>query len=335
MAGAVGLRDVRYGYAGENHLGAVKDESNPYFTFDASKCIVCSRCVRACEEVQGTFALTIDGRGFASKVSAGREAPSSTPSASPAARACRRARPRRSRRSRSSSSASAERTVLTTCAYCGVGCSFKAELRGDEVVRMVPYKDGGANEGHSLREGPLRLGLRDPQGARRCTPLMRESIDDEWREVSLGGGDLLHRDAPAGDPGRSTASTRSAPSPRRAAPTKRSSRCRRWSARRSGSNNVDTCARVCHSPTGYGLKQTFGTSAGTQDFASVDEADVIVVIGANPTDAHPVFALADEAPAARGCRAHRRRPAPHRPRAHRRTSRPTTTSSSTRRRTSR
>ena len=69
MAGAVGLREVRYGYAGENHLDAAKDASNPYFTFDPSKCIVCSRCVRACEEVQGTFALTIDGRGFAVKAS--------------------------------------------------------------------------------------------------------------------------------------------------------------------------------------------------------------------------------------------------------------------------
>ncbi len=57
-----------------------------------------------------------------------------------------------------------------------------------------------------------------------------------------------------------------------------------------GNNNVDTCARVCHSPTGYGLKQTFGTSAGTQDFRSVAQADVIMVIGANPTDGHPVFA---------------------------------------------
>ena len=71
MAGAVGLREVRYGYEGENHLKAEKDTSNPYFTFDPSKCIVCSRCVRACEETQGTFALTIEGRGFGSKVAAG------------------------------------------------------------------------------------------------------------------------------------------------------------------------------------------------------------------------------------------------------------------------
>ena len=75
MAGVVGLREVRYGYEGENHLNAPKDTSNPYFTFDPSKCIVCSRCVRACEEVQGTFALTIDGRGFASMVSASENQP--------------------------------------------------------------------------------------------------------------------------------------------------------------------------------------------------------------------------------------------------------------------
>src|SRR5271165_6476586 len=71
MAGAVGLRDVRYGYEGANHRAEPKDESNPYFTFEASKCIACSRCVRACEDIQGTFALTLDGRGFASKISAG------------------------------------------------------------------------------------------------------------------------------------------------------------------------------------------------------------------------------------------------------------------------
>ena len=101
MAGVVGLRQVRYGYDGDNHLDAPTDTSNPYFDFDASKCIACSRCVRACGEVQGTFALTIEGRGFDSKVSAGAASSSWTPSACPAVPACRPARPRRSRRSRS------------------------------------------------------------------------------------------------------------------------------------------------------------------------------------------------------------------------------------------
>ncbi|HKH88452.1 MAG TPA: 2Fe-2S iron-sulfur cluster-binding protein, partial [Acidimicrobiales bacterium] len=149
MAGAVGLRDVRYGYAGDNHLDASKDESNPYFTFDPAKCIVCSRCVRACDEVQGTIALTIHGRGFASKVVPG-PAGNFLDSECVSCGACVQVCPTSTLEEKSVISLGVpRRTVLTTCAYCGVGCTFKAELRGDEVVRMVPYKDGGANSGHS------------------------------------------------------------------------------------------------------------------------------------------------------------------------------------------
>ena len=90
-----------------------------------------------------------------------------------------------------------------------------------------------------------------------------------------------------------------------------------------GNNNVDTCARVCHSPTGYGLKTTLGESAGTQAFNSVAQSDVVMVIGANPTDAHPVFASRLEAAAARGRAADRGRPAAHRTGRPARTSRPT------------
>ena len=142
MAGAVGLREVRYGYAGENHLDAKKDKSNPYFTFDPSKCIVCSRCVRACEEVQGTFALTIAGRGFGSVVSPGMEE-SFFSSECVSCGACVQACPTATLNEKSVIAiGTPEHSVVTTCAYCGVGCTFKAEMRGDEVVRMVPYKDG-------------------------------------------------------------------------------------------------------------------------------------------------------------------------------------------------
>src|SRR5271156_5128995 len=157
MAGAVGLREVRYGYDGENHLKAKKDESNPYFTFDPAKCIVCSRCVRACDEVQGTFALTIDGRGFASKVSAGGE--SFLDSECVSCGACVQACPTATLIEKSVVELGVpRRSVETTCAYCGVGCSFRAEMRGDEVVRMVPSKDGGANEGHSCVKGRFAWG---------------------------------------------------------------------------------------------------------------------------------------------------------------------------------
>src|SRR5579859_7970366 len=148
MAGVVGLREVRYGYDGANHFDAVKDTSNPYFTFDPAKCIVCSRCVRACEEVQGTFALTIDSRGFASAVAPGSG--NFFDSECISCGACVQACPTATLSENSIiEHGQPERSVITTCAYCGVGCAFKAELQGNQIVNMMPYKDGKANHGHS------------------------------------------------------------------------------------------------------------------------------------------------------------------------------------------
>jgi formate dehydrogenase major subunit len=288
MSGVVGLREVRYGVGeGENHLDAPKDTSNPYFDFDASKCIVCSRCVRACDEVQGTFALTIDGRGFDSKVSAGGNLFMDSECVS--CGACVQACPTATLEERTVVDLGMpNRSVITTCAYCGVGCSFKAELRGDELVRMVPYKDGGANEGHSCVKGRFAFGYATHPD-RQMNPMVREKITDEWREVSW-------------EEAIGTVATKMRDIQERHGVTSiggiTSSRCtneevyvvQKMVRAAFGNNNVDTCARVCHSPTGYGLKQTFGASAGTQDFKSVAESDVIVVIGANPTDGHPVFA---------------------------------------------
>src|SRR6266851_3995687 len=223
MAGAVGLRDVRYGYQGENHVfaesnGAAnaawmpKDESNPYFTYDPSKCIVCSRCVRAC----------------------------------------------------------------------------KAEMRGEEVVRMVPYKDGKANRGHSCVKGRFAWGYTNHR-ERILHPMIRENIADPWREVSWDEAFAFAASKFKGIQAKYG---------RDAVGGITSSRCtneevfvvQKLIRAGFGNNNVDTCARVCHSPTGYGLSSTFGTSAGTQDFDSVEHSDVVILIGANPTDAHPVFA---------------------------------------------
>ena len=288
MAGAVGLRDVRYGMAGENHLHKGKDESNPYFTFDASKCIVCSRCVRACSEVQGTFALTIAGRGFGSEVSPSEQQPF-LESECVSCGACVQACPTATLQEKSVINLGVpSRKVKTTCAYCGVGCSFTAELRGDEVVRMVPDKQGGANAGHSCVKGRFAWGYAQHQD-RVTTPMIRDSIQDEWRAVDWDEAITFAAD-------RLKAIKRTHGVDAIGGIT--SSRCtneevyvvQKMVRAAFGTNNVDTCARVCHSPTGYGLKQTFGTSAGTQDFASVAHADMVMVIGANPTDAHPVFA---------------------------------------------
>ncbi|CCA93009.1 formate dehydrogenase subunit alpha [Novosphingobium sp. PP1Y] len=288
QAGAVGLRDVRFGYEGENHLEGCKDESNPYFTFDPAKCIVCSRCVRACDETQGTLALTVDGRGFASKIAASQDEDFLS-SECVSCGACVQACPTSALIENTViEKGTPDRAVVTTCAYCGVGCTFRAEMRGEELVRMVPWKDGKANHGHSCVKGRFAWGYAR-HGDRIVNPMVRSSVDEPWREVSW--------EEAIGHVAREFRRIQNAYGTRSIGGIT-SSRCtneetflvQKLVRQGFGNNNVDTCARVCHSPTGYGLKTTFGTSAGTQDFDSVQHADVILVIGANPTDGHPVFA---------------------------------------------
>ena len=314
MVEAVGVHEVRYGFDGANHVHALmpdredkeatnyghatrpktnplfraRDESNPYFSFDASKCIVCSRCVRACDEQQGTLALTIQGRGFESAMVASQNE-GFMDSECVSCGACVQACPTMALTEKSLLALGApERSIVTTCAYCGVGCSFRAELKGELVVRMVPNKDGHANHGHSCVKGRFAIGyVTHPD--RITKPMIRAKISDPWREVSWDeaiaytASEFKRIQAKYG---------------RDSIGGITSSRCtneetylvQKLVRAGFGNNNVDTCARVCHSPTGYGLKQTLGESAGTQDFDSVMQADVIMVIGANPTDGHPVFA---------------------------------------------
>jgi len=292
LAIRTGVAEVRYGRSGANHLDDVADATNPYFIYDPKACIVCSRCVRACDDIQGSFALTVEGRGFDSRIVPGPT--SFLDSECVSCGACVQTCPTDALTEASVISLGMPtRSVITTCAYCGVGCSFKAEVKdapdggAPEVVRMMPWKDGGANEGHSCVKGRFAYGYASHPD-RQLHPMVRESIDDEWRVVSweeaiataANGLRALQEKYGVGSIGGIS-----------------SSRCtneevyvvQKMVRAAFGNNNIDTCARVCHSPTGYGLNQTFGTSAGTQDFESVDHADVMLLIGANPTDAHPVF----------------------------------------------
>jgi len=288
MVDAVGITEVRYGFDGAGHRQEAKDESNPYFTFDPAACIVCSRCVRACDEQQGTLALAVEGRGFASRIVASQDE-GFMQSECVSCGACVQACPTTALTEKSLlAMGPAENSAITTCAYCGVGCSFRAETRGEEVIRMVPNKDGKANHGHSCVKGRFAIGYATHKD-RILNPMIRAKISDPWREVSWE--EAINHAA-------SEFKRIQAKYGRDSIGGITSSRCtneetylvQKLVRAGFGNNNVDTCARVCHSPTGYGLKQTLGESAGTQDFDSVMQADVIMIIGANPTDGHPVFA---------------------------------------------
>ena len=290
VARTVGLTETSYATDRAREPMA-RDESNPYFTFDPEQCIVCSRCVRACDEVQGTFALTVQGRGLASKIAASEDQPFFE-SECVSCGACVEACPTTALMEKSVVRLGPpERAVTTTCAYCGVGCSLQAEVRGTdaatEVVRMVPNREGDANHGHACVKGRFAYGYAT-HADRALKPMVRKSIREEWREVSwqeaigYAASEIRRIQAQYG---------------RDSVGGITSSRCtneetflvQKLVRAAFGNNNVDTCARVCHSPTGYGLKSTLGESAGTQAFTSIAKADVIMVVGANPTDGHPVF----------------------------------------------
>ena len=186
---------------------------------------------------------------------------------------------------------------MTTCAYCGVGCSFKAEMRGEELVRMVPCKDGKANHGHSCVKGRFAWGYATHQD-RILKPMIRDKITDPWREVSLGRGHRLRGARVQAHPGelrpRLDRRHHLLPLHERGNLPRAEAGARRLrqQQRRHLRPRLPFADRLRP-------KTTFGTSAGTQDFDSVEQADVHHGHRRQPDRRPSGVRLADEAAAAR------------------------------------
>jgi formate dehydrogenase major subunit len=290
LALACGVDKVRYSGGAYSKRVSVRDDSNPFFTFDNAACISCARCVRACDEIQGTHALTMIGRGFSSRPAAGAgalmgEATAFATSNCVSCGACVKECP---------TGALTEETVLTqgiptqtvrtTCAYCGVGCAFDAGVRDGRVVVMTPADDGPSNQGHACMKGRFGWTYNDAPDRLRV-PLLRRGND--WEEISWDAAlDRVAqeftriKDAHGPDALATISSSRGT--------NEENYLFGKFMRCVMGTNHIDNCARVCHSATVTGMMETLGASAATNSIQDLDLAHLIMVVGANPTESHPV-----------------------------------------------
>lgn len=283
VAAEVGIREVRY-EDGDNHLDKTKDLSHPYMTSDFSKCINCYRCVRACDEVQGEFVLSMSGRGFDSHIIKGIDQ-SFMESDCVSCGACAQACPTSAISDVfQSKSVKPEETTRTICTYCGVGCNLEVATRNGEILSIQAPYEAEANGGHTCLKGRYAFKFYN-HPERLTSPMIKRN--GEFEEVSWDEAydfivdefrRIIREDGPDAIAGISSART----------PNEENYLMQKFMRAIVGTNNIDCCARVCHSPTALGMQRAFGTGAATNSIEDLDHTDCIIVIGANPTDAHPV-----------------------------------------------
>ncbi|MEO8046297.1 MAG: formate dehydrogenase subunit alpha [Nitrospirota bacterium] len=291
LALACGVDRVRYPDGARSKRASVRDDSNPFFTFDNAACISCARCVRACDEIQGTHALTMIGRGFPARPAAGAgsimgEAAAFTTSNCVSCGACVKECPTGALTEKTvMEKGSPTGTVRTTCAYCGVGCAFDAGVRDGRVVQMIPADDGPSNRGHACMKGRFGWTYNDAPDRLRV-PLLRQGND--WEEISWESAlDRVAqeftriKEAHGPDALATISSSRGT--------NEENYLFAKFMRCVIGTNHIDNCARVCHSATVTGMMDTLGASAATNSIQDLDLTQLIMVVGANPTESHPVI----------------------------------------------
>lgn len=283
VAAKVGIRQVRYP-AGANHLDRAKDRSHPYMTSELSKCINCSRCVRACDEVQGQHVLSMHGRGFNARIIKGLDQ-SFMDSTCVSCGACSQACPTSAISDVFfSKSIEATQKTRTVCTYCGVGCNLNVATKGGEVLSIQAPADSLVNHSHTCLKG--RYAFKFVNHADRLrTPLIRRdgqlqpaTWDEAYEHIVTN---LRRLQAEHG--GDAIAGISSA-----RCTNEENYLMQKLIRVGFGTNNIDACARVCHSPTAWGMQKAFGTGAATNQIADLQFTNCILVIGANPTEGHPV-----------------------------------------------
>ena len=283
VANDLGISDHRYNNP-KQHKGIPKDTSHSYMRMNLDHCINCGRCVRACDEIQGSFVLTMSGRGFESRITTDNNmlfGDSSCVSCGACAHTCPTDAISDIFKSKS---ADVDKKVRTTCSYCGVGCNLEASIKDNKVVSIDTPKETKVNAGHTCVKGRYAFGFYDHPDRLR-TPLIKRNgkfekatWDEAYEFIKNELNRIIKDHGPDAIAGISSA------------------RCtneenylfQKMIRAVVGTNSVDCCARICHSPTAWGMQQTFGMGAATNSTDDIYHADLFLVIGANPTTAHPV-----------------------------------------------
>lgn len=262
---------------------ALADDSHPYIRVDMSQCVYCYRCVRICDEVQGQFVWRVWNRGDRTEVRP--DGPNLLDSACVSCGACADTCPSGALEDRSRLVHGApDSWTRTTCPYCGTGCEMSVGTRQGRIVAVSPLEEAPVSKGHLCVKGRYAFDFVSAED-RVTEPMIRRngawnavSWDEAIRHVADTFRALLDRHGPdsVGVLGSARATNED------------NYLAQKFARVVLGTNNVDCCARVCHTPSAAALKQMLGAGAATNSFDDIERARTILVCGANPTENHPI-----------------------------------------------